>query len=300
MPDIPNDVVIDSILYITEGVPIVDSHKNQTDFTKVEIPESVELIKGSALYGTKVEEIELPSSVRKIGSLAFHSCAELESVTIPDGVKEIGDAAFQNCTSLASAEIGSGLRQLNFRLFKGSGLTEIAIPANVKVIGKECFQDCANLKKVTIADGVRKIDNSAFKNTAVEEIEIPASVTEIGTGITPKTAIWIVEKDSYAHKYVVENNQTFRLKSGENTDNNENEGNNTETSVTEQFAHVNIYAHGRTLVVENATDEIRVYDVMGRLICRDVACRVRTEIPMEKYGIYIVKIGTLAKKIIIE
>lgn len=300
LPDIPNDVVIDSILYITEGVPIVDSHKNQTDFTKVEIPESVELIKGSALYGTKVEEIELPSSVRKIGSLAFHSCAELESVTIPDGVKEIGDAAFQNCTSLASAEIGSGLRQLNFRLFKGSGLTEIAIPANVKAIGKECFQDCANLKKVTIADGVRKIDNSAFKNTAVEEIEIPATVTKIGTGITPKNTVWIVEKDSYAHKYAVENNQTFRLKSGENTDNNENEGNNTETSVTEQFAHVNIYAHGRTLVVENATDEIRVYDVMGRLVCRDEACRVRTEIPMEKSGVYVVKIGNMAKRVIVE
>ncbi len=300
LPDIPNDVVIDSILYITEGVPIVDSHKNQTDFTKVEIPESVELIKGSALYGTKVEEIELPSSVREIGSLAFHSCAELESVTIPDGVKEIGDAAFQNCTSLASAEIGSGLRQLNFRLFKGSGLTEIAIPANVKAIGKECFQDCAKLKKVTIANGVRKIDNSAFKNTAVEEIEIPASVTEIGTGITPKNTVWIVEKDSYAHKYAVENNQTFRLKSGENTDNNENEGNNTETSVTEQFAHVNIYAHGRTLVVENATDEIRVYDVMGRLVCRDEACRVRTEIPMEKSGVYVVKIGNMAKRVIVE
>ena len=228
----------------------------------------------------------------------FHSSA-LQSVTIPDGVKEIGDAAFQNCTSLASAEIGSGLRQLNYRLFKGSGLTEIAIPANVKAIGKECFQDCANLKKVTIADGVRKIDNSAFKNTAIEEIEIPASVTEIGTGITPKNTVWIVEKDSYAHKYAVENNQTFRLKSGENTDNNENEENSTQTSVTEQFANINIYAHDHIIVVENADDEIFVYDAVGRLVGRDVARNVST-INVNKSGVYIVKIGNLAKKVIVE
>ena len=292
--DPDDDVVIDSVLQIAEGMPGVTSHKNQTDFTNVVIPQSVEVIKNSAFLGTKISAVELPSSVKRIEKLAFQNCADLQSATIPDGVKSIGDAAFQNCTSLTTAEIGSGLRELNYRLFKGSGLTEITVPANVKVIGKECFQDCANLKNVVIADGVRKIDNSAFKNTAIEEIEIPASVTEIGTGITPKTAIWIVEKDSYAHQFAIENNQTFRLKSGENTDNNENEEHDTETSVTEQFTNTNIYAHDHTIVVENAIDEIRVYDAMGRLVCRNVACRVHS-ITVEKSGVYIIKTGDVAK-----
>ena len=73
----------------------------------------------------------------------------------------------------------------------------------------------------------------------------------------------------------------------------------TETSVTEQFANINIYAQSRTIVVENATDEIRVYDVMGRLVCRDVARNVST-ININDSGVYIVKIGTLAKKIRID
>ena len=285
-PEPEADTVINNVLYIGEGMPRVESYKNQTDFAKVVIPSSVEVIQGSALYGTAIQEITIPSSVRKIESQAFHSSA-LQSVTIPDGVKEIGDAAFQNCTSLASAEIGSGLRQLNYRLFKGSGLTEIAIPANVKVIGKECFQDCANLKKVTIADGVRKIDNSAFKNTAIEEIEIPATVTEIGTGITPKTAIWIVEQGSYAHKYAVENNITYII--------NENP-----SSIAEQNTNTTVFSHHRTIVVENANSEILVYDAIGRLVCRDATPCVRAEIPMEKSGVYVVKVGNLAKKVIVE
>ncbi|MBP5721981.1 MAG: leucine-rich repeat protein [Bacteroidales bacterium] len=288
-PDPEADMVINNVLYIGEGMPRVESYKNQTDFAKVVIPSSVEVIQGSALYGTAIQEITIPSSVKKIENQAFQSSA-LQSVTIPDGVKSIGDAAFQNCTSLASAEIGSGLRQLNYRLFKGSGLTEIAIPANVKVIGKECFQDCANLKKVTIADGVRKIDNSAFKNTAIEEIEIPASVTEIGTGITPKTAVWIVEKDSYAHQYAVENNMSFKIKSE----------NDNQTSVTEQITNINIYTSGKTIIVENASDEILVYDVMGRLVCRDATPCVRAELRMDGAGVYIVKVGNLEKKVIVE
>ena len=288
-PEPEADTVINNVLYIGEGMPRVESYKNQTNFTTVVIPSSVEVIQGSALYGTAIQEITIPSSVKKIENQAFHSSA-LQSVTIPDSVKEIGDAAFQNCTSLTTAEIGSGLRELNYRLFKGSGLTEITIPANVKVIGKECFQDCANLKNVVIADGVRKIDNSAFKNTAIEEIEIHASVTEIGTGITPKNTVWIVEKDSYAHQYAVENNMTFKIKS--------ESGN--QTSVTEQITNINIYASGKTIIVENATDEILVYDVMGRLVCRDATPCVRAELRMNDVGVYVVKVGNFAKKVIVE
>ena len=288
-PEPEADTVINDVLYIGEGMPRVESYKNQTNFTTVVIPSSVEVIQGSALYGTAIQEITIPSSVKKIENQAFHSSA-LQSVTIPNSVKEIGDAAFQNCTSLSTAEIGSGLRELNYRLFKGSGLTEITIPANVKVIGKECFQDCANLKNVVIADGVRKIDNSAFKNTAIEEIEIPASVTEIGTNITLKNTVWIVEKDSYAHQYAVENNLIFKIKSE----------NGSQTSVTKQITNINIYTYGKIIIVENATDEILVYDVMGRLVCRDATPCVRAELRMNDVGVYIVKVGNLTKKVIVE
>ena len=179
-PEPEADTVINNVLYIGEGMPRVESYKNQTDFTKVVIPSSVEVIYSSAFSGTKIEEIDLPSSIKKIEKEAFNSCEGMTSITIPNSVKEIGNAAFQNCTSLATAEIGIGLRELNYRIFKGSGLTEITIPSTVKVIGKEAFADCQNLKTVAIEDGVRKIDDNAFYNTGIDTIVIPESVTMIG------------------------------------------------------------------------------------------------------------------------
>ena len=72
------------------------------------------------------------------------------------------------------------------------------------------------------------------------------------------------------------------------------------TAVAESAANaINIYAHGRTIVVENATDEIRVYDAMGRIVGRDVACNVCT-IKINNSGVYIVKIGDIVKRVVVK
>ena len=60
-----------------------------------------------------------------------------------------------------------------------------------------------------------------------------------------------------------------------------------------------IYAVGKTIVVENAADEILVYDAMGRLIGRDVARNVCT-ISINNSGVYVVKIGNVVKRVAVE
>ncbi len=71
------------------------------------------------------------------------------------------------------------------------------------------------------------------------------------------------------------------------------------TAVSDAASTLNIYANHNIIVVENATDEIRVYDAMGKLICRDVACRVRTEIRITTPGVYIVKTGNAVKRVMV-
>ena len=69
--------------------------------------------------------------------------------------------------------------------------------------------------------------------------------------------------------------------------------------VTETAANtINIYAHGNKIVVENATDEIFVYNAMGVLVCRDDACRVR-QITVNTPGVYIVKTGGTVKRVVV-
>ena len=72
------------------------------------------------------------------------------------------------------------------------------------------------------------------------------------------------------------------------------------TAVAESAANaVTIYAHHNTIVVENATDEIRIYNAMGKLVCKDVTPCVRIEIPVTAPGVYIVKVGGTAKRVMV-
>ena len=72
------------------------------------------------------------------------------------------------------------------------------------------------------------------------------------------------------------------------------------TAISESAANaINIYAHGRTIVVENAADEIRIYDAMGRLVCRDAIHRIRTAITINTTGVYIVKTGNVVKRVMV-
>jgi len=98
----------------------------------------------------------------------------------------------------------------------------------------------------------------------------------------------------------------FKLASenqGGNEQGNENQGgneNNQGTATTETAATaINIYAYGNTIVVENATDEIRVYNAMGALVGREAQPSVSTEIHINTTGVYIVKVGNVAKRVMI-
>ena len=72
------------------------------------------------------------------------------------------------------------------------------------------------------------------------------------------------------------------------------------TDVEEEAVNeVNIYAHGNTIIVENATDEIRVYNAMGALVGRNTIHLVRAELQVNGAGVYIVKIGNIAKRVMV-
>ncbi len=214
-----DDVIKDNTLYIADGMPYTDSHKNQTDFTKVEIPPSVEIVSDSAFYGTKLNEVSIPSSVTHINKLAFQNCVFLKNIDISDTVKSVGDSAFQNCTLLETVKIGKGMRQLNYRLFKSTALRKVTIPKNIKYIGKEAFAGCRSLTSITIENGVRKIGDNAFDGTAIMELTIPESVTMIGKNITSKYVVWDVKEGSYAYKFALENNIPIKKDNGTLADN---------------------------------------------------------------------------------
>ena len=116
------------------------------DLETVVFPDVLEEIPSNALTDTPVKNVNIPSQLKSIGSMAFYNCENISSIELPDTMKEIGSSAFQNC----------------------SGMTKITIPEGVEQIGESAFEGCEKLvlyvKKGSYAETYAKESDLKYEN----------------------------------------------------------------------------------------------------------------------------------------
>ena len=96
------------------------------------------------MYCTSLTNVNIPSSVTRIGDYAFSDCYFWASVKIPSSVTWIGENAFHSCSSLTSVNIPSSVTWIGEWPFSGcSGLRSIYVYAETPLsIGVGVFDGC--------------------------------------------------------------------------------------------------------------------------------------------------------------
>ena len=181
-----------------------------SNLKSVNIPNTVIEIGYSSFLGTGIEKIEIPSSVKKINSLAFSNCP-LTEVKLNEGLIEIGSHIFKLSSNLTEIRLPDSVEALD-GTFAYSYIKNIFIPQKAKFISdgvldftygaesvtvdeknpyyssydgvlynkdKTTLISCPWQKKGTlrIADGTLIIDD--IQNIKVDKIIVPKSVTSI-------------------------------------------------------------------------------------------------------------------------
>lgn len=159
----------------------------------VEIPSSVTKIGDSAFDGCPLlESVTIPDGVLDIGAHAFCCCDGLENILIPQSVTNIGTRAFGSCYNLRSFAVDPANRFYSARdgfllnkdgtvLVQGVNGVEVMIPEGVTAIGEAAFEDCSRLEAVEIPNSVTDIGGWAFSGCdSLMDVEIPGCVTNIG------------------------------------------------------------------------------------------------------------------------
>ena len=311
---------------------------NCTSLTVIQIPVSVTVIGAQTFAGcTSLNNIDIPSATTEIGNGAFDGCSSLTSIAIPTSVTTIGNGAFAYCSSLVMVQIGVAVNlpkngvttladeslSIGSRAFIGcDSLTAIYIPLSVASIGDSAFAGCKNLTIYCEAESMPEGWSESWNpdgctvvwnykaEPKVDVFNLTAVANNINFGTVTGSATYNSGATATLTAIAAEGYRFVSWSDG-NTDNPRTIVVSDNLSLTavfeavitaiddEEAATVNIFAFSNTIVVENAADDIYVYDTNGRLITIEQSAGQRTEILIANKGVYLVKVGNTAKRVMV-
>lgn len=215
-------------VYIPNGIEKIhaSTFSGCESLCAVNMPESITSIDDSAFHGCPISKIEFPEKLKRIGKYAFRYNNMVREIEIPAGVIEIGIEAFDHCKNLNVVKIPDTVRGIKCK-FLGTAIPSDVYPEYPSqalgfYIGKHLIRvnvsnQCYIPMEYTVKEGTITICELSDK---LDSITIPNSVVDISTKmeyydclkvVTRKSsAIFYCNPYSYAHKYAVENNISYR------------------------------------------------------------------------------------------
>lgn len=155
-----------------------------TNIEKLSLPSTILYIDDYSFYDcAKLSNIDLPSSVVKIGVAAFCACKNIAGeIVVPNSVNEISERAFEFCSRITSLNGGDGLETIGQAAFDGcSSLNTIKFGKKTKDIGKRAFYDCSRLSVLYLNEGLENIGDEAFYGCKeLTALKLPSSVNSVG------------------------------------------------------------------------------------------------------------------------
>lgn len=175
-------------------IGVYDRMSNRVGFPKVssiDIPSSVRTIGRGSFYGnSNLTNVKIArGGLTEILSEAFRGCVALKNIELPGTLKSIGTIAFDHCENLESIVFPESVTDLQGCLSNCTSLTEVALPKSLTTFGDGMFIECTSLRRVVVWEGgdgmsvpaaYLKIPASTFlgcKN--LEEVVWNAPITEI-------------------------------------------------------------------------------------------------------------------------
>lgn len=160
-----------------------------TSLKEIFLPETLETIGENAFSSTSLVSLNIPSKVKKIGSLFINNVDSLETLTVDESNQTYESK--NNCIikksdstlvfSCKTSVIPDTVVNLDTHCFSNyQSLNSITIPKNVKTISRKAFYNCKGLSSVTFENGLEVIEDSAFENcTALQKVHLPSSVNSL-------------------------------------------------------------------------------------------------------------------------
>ena len=88
----------------------------------------------------------------------------LENVELPSTLKRIEYGAFKDCKNLKTIKFPERLEYIGMCAFSGSRLQSVAFPKSVRTVTQGVFYDCKDLKAVMLNEGLEVLGTNEYRN----------------------------------------------------------------------------------------------------------------------------------------
>ena len=133
--------------------------------------------------GCNARKIKVKDGITQIIGNFFSNLSKLEEIELPSSIESLGWGTFTKCTSLKKVDISNTkITTIAHDLFlQCKSLEEDIFPNTVNgVIGDSSFRECTSLKTITIPGGIKGVGGRAFEGcTALPSLTLTSSVTTI-------------------------------------------------------------------------------------------------------------------------
>lgn len=128
------------------------------DMANDPVLKDVEIIGAGAFMevGGLVENVVLPTNLKRIEDRAFFTCASIEHMPLPETVEYIGFQAMALMLSYHEGEtltLPAALKEIGGEAFYGLPVSRIALPEATEKIGKHAFAVMKKLLSISVAEG---------------------------------------------------------------------------------------------------------------------------------------------------
>lgn len=199
----------DESYVIPDGVKVI-YHKafyKAHALKKITFPDGLEEILNSAFSDSNVSELELPNTLKEIGSRALSHLNNIESIDLPNNIKEIEENAFVNSRCLSPVYIPDCYNKAEFCIpnysfapeyfikedsetltmldgviytkdmkillaISKKAPSEITVPEGVEIIAVRASELNSNIRKILLPRSVHTICSGAFSCSGLERINL--------------------------------------------------------------------------------------------------------------------------------
>ena len=179
------NLTLPSTLVTIEKFAFYNCPKLKTvDFTRCK--HLKEIGENAFAYCEKLEELDIPNSVKSIGMHTFSHCDSLKQVFLPASLEEAEKNIFGFCKKLEEIDFSkcTQFKRLSWDLMCAcENLKKIILPVSLEEIGNGTFSSCEELEEVdfSLSTQLKRIGDNTFAYCKkLQNIVLPDSVTFIG------------------------------------------------------------------------------------------------------------------------